>query len=131
MLYVLDTNTIAYFFRGQGRVAQRMLEHAPSNIAVPAVVEYEIRYGLAKARGAAARLKQVEDFVGTAIVLPFGSAEAAAAAQVRVGLERKGIPIGPHDILIAGTALAHRATLVTHNTAEFSRIDGLRLEDWY
>jgi len=63
--------------------------------------------------------------------LPFSEKEAAAAAAIRVELEKKGTPIGPFDILIGGTALAHQSILVTHNIKEFSRIKKLQVEDWY
>jgi len=64
-------------------------------------------------------------------LLPFGRGEAEAAARVRVNLERQGATIGPYDLLIAGTALAHDATLVTRNTREFGRIRKLQIEDWF
>ena len=64
-------------------------------------------------------------------IIPFDEAAALAAAEVRIELERAGMGIGPIDTLVAGTALAHSATLVTHNTREFSRVRGLRLVDWY
>ncbi len=64
-------------------------------------------------------------------VLPFGPPEAASAAQIRADLGRQGMKIGPHDVLIAATALANNVTLVTHNTDEFSRIAGLKMVDWF
>jgi tRNA(fMet)-specific endonuclease VapC len=62
--------------------------------------------------------------------IPFDREAAREAARVRVELERRGIVIGPLDLLIAGTVLSRGATLATNNTREFSRIKGLRLEDW-
>jgi tRNA(fMet)-specific endonuclease VapC len=64
-------------------------------------------------------------------ILPFGEAEARAAARIRADLETVGKPIGPHDVLIAATALAHGATLVTRNLRESRRVKGLLVEDWY
>jgi len=64
-------------------------------------------------------------------VLPFGEAEARAAARIRARLEGEGKPIGPLDVLVAATALEQQAVLVTHNTREFRRVTGLRVEDWY
>ncbi|HSL81928.1 MAG TPA: PIN domain-containing protein [Thermoanaerobaculia bacterium] len=66
-----------------------------------------------------------------ATLLPFGAAEARAAARIRAGLEAQGRTIGPYDILIAATALARGEVLVTHNTEELGRVEGLRLEDWF
>jgi len=64
-------------------------------------------------------------------VIPFDDRAAQASAGIRAGLEMKGTPIGPYDVLIAGSALAHGVTLVTRNTKEFSRVDGLSLESWF
>jgi tRNA(fMet)-specific endonuclease VapC len=64
-------------------------------------------------------------------LLGFGAAEAEAAAGLRARLQEQGCPIGPLENLLAGTALAHGLVLVTHNTREFARIEGLQLEDWY
>ena len=61
---------------------------------------------------------------------PFDAPAAAEAACIRVELEARGVAIGPLDLMIAATALSLGATLVTNNTREFSRIEGLRLEDW-
>jgi tRNA(fMet)-specific endonuclease VapC len=63
--------------------------------------------------------------------LPFGIDEVRCAASIRANLEKKGTPIGPYDVLIAGTALSNKGILVTHNTKEFERVEGLQLEDWY
>ena len=64
-------------------------------------------------------------------VSSFGAKEAEVAATIRADLEKHGTPIGPYDTLIAGIALNLNATLVTHNTKEFKRVNGLNLEDWY
>lgn len=130
-MYVLDTNTLIYFFKGTGGVAQKLFSCAPSDIGVPAIVVYELQTGIAKSSSPQKRTRQLEDLLGSVHVLPFSLAEAKASAQVRARLEVAGTPIGAHDVLIAGTALANRCTLVTHNLAEFARVDGLEIEDWY
>jgi tRNA(fMet)-specific endonuclease VapC len=73
----------------------------------------------------------LESLASTVTILPLGHAEVKAAASIRADLERRGKPIGPYDVLIAGTALAARGILVTQNTREFERIKGLQIEDWY
>jgi tRNA(fMet)-specific endonuclease VapC len=130
-MYLLDTNTLVYFFRGEGQVAQRLLAAAPSSIRVPAVVVYELETGLAKSAEPKRRRRQLDTLLSVVEVIPFGMDEARAAAKARARLEVEGTPIGPVDTLVAGVALAHRAVLVTHNTREFGRVSGLRLEDWY
>jgi tRNA(fMet)-specific endonuclease VapC len=130
-MYVLDTNTLSYFFKGLGRVGERLLATPPAEIALSSIVLFEVEFGLARSSRSEQRREQLQELVSLAVVLPFGPAEAKSAAQIRCELERAGSPIGPYDVLIAGTALSHGAVLVTHNTREFGRIRELVLEDWY
>jgi len=130
-MWVLDTNTLIYFFRGLGQVPQNILSRSPSDIAVPAIVLYELRVGIEKSEAPQRRASQLFDFTSQVEILPFGNAEAEFAAVIRAKLEKKGTPIGPYDILIAATALSKNATLITHNIKEFSRIENLMFEDWY
>lgn len=130
-MYALDTNSVVYFFKGMGRVSERLLSTPPREVALPAIVLYELELGLAKSTAPERRRSQVDELVRRVLILPFGQAEARVTARIRADLERTGEPIGPLDFLIAGTALAHGATLVTHNTKEFQRVGGLSLEDWF
>jgi tRNA(fMet)-specific endonuclease VapC len=130
-MYVLDSNTIIYLFKGLGRVPQNFLRTPPSEVSIPSVVLYELETGIAKSRSPEANRAPLEELLSRAAVLPFGVAEARASARVRAALEKNGRPIGPLDILIAGTALSHGATLVSHNVQEFGRVDGLALVDWF
>lgn len=130
-MYLLDTNTLIYFFKGQGKVAERLLAIPPGEVAISSLSMYEIEVGIAKSAQPAKRRRQFDAFLAAVAVLPFDRPAARAAAMVRVDLERRGIPIGPLDNLIAGVALAHRATLVTHNMREFARLTNLVVQDWY
>jgi len=130
-MYVLDTNTLIYYFKGMGNVADKLLQTAPRDVAIPAVVLYELEVGLAKSNDTKKRRKQLDDFIALMTVLPMNTKEAKAAANIRATLEAKGTPIGAMDTLIAGVALANQSILVTHNTKEFSRVQGLVLEDWF
>jgi tRNA(fMet)-specific endonuclease VapC len=129
--YVLDTNTVVFLFKGQGRVGERLLATAPTDVALPAVVVYELGTGAALSKAPAKRRQQLATLLEAVRVIPFGRAEAAVAAQIRAELEARGEGIGPLDTLIAATAAASRGTLVTHNLREFKRVRGLALEDWY
>ncbi len=126
MRYVLDTN-----FKGLGDVSKHMLAQSPSELAIPAVVLFELEVGIAKSTSPRKRKSQLQEITALVNVLPFGIAESKSAAQIRVKLERKGLPIGPYDVLIAATALANNMILITHNQKEFGRIKDLRIEDWY
>lgn len=130
-MYALDTNTLIYFFKGKGRVVDRLLATSPANVAIPAVVAYEIETGIAKSTNPDRLRNQFDGLLSVVRLLPFAANEARHVARVRAYLENAGTPIGPLDTLIAGTALANGLALVTHNTKEFNRVPGLQLEDWF
>ena len=100
---------------------------------MPAIVEYELRYGLLRLPEAVAspRLQALAQLLRPMSVLPFDAGCASQAARIRVDLESRGVPIGAHDTLIAATALRHQATLVTRNVREFSRVIGLQCLNWH
>lgn len=132
-MLVLDSNTISYYFRGDPLVVPRMQALKPADVGVPAIVEYELRYGLMRLppEAAAPRQAALAKLLQPLHVLPFDRECAAHAARIRAELESVGTPIGPHDTLIAATALRHQATLVTRNVREFSRVPGLQWVDWH
>jgi tRNA(fMet)-specific endonuclease VapC len=130
-MWALDTNTLIYFFRGEGNVGKEILSRSPSDIGIPSIVLYELEVGIAKSTSPRKRMGQLEELTAVVQTLPLGAAEARVSAAIRSNLEKKGKPIGPYDVLIAGTAKACNATLITRNTREFKRVQGLVLEDWY
>jgi tRNA(fMet)-specific endonuclease VapC len=130
-MYILDTNTLIYFFKGIGNVSTRLLQTPPRSIGIPTIVLFELEVGIAKSTSPKKRRLQLESLTSTVNILPLGYEEAIGASTLRADLENRGKPIGPYDVLIAGTALANKGILVTHNTSEFERIKGLQLEDWY
>ena len=121
-MYALDTNTVLDYFRGRGGVAKSLLAVPPSEVALPAIVVYEVWIGVLGSHNAARRQSQYERFLATVEVLAFNSAVGRRAAELRHALERRGEGIGPMDTLVAATAIAHNATLVTRNVHEFGRI---------
>lgn len=131
MKYVLDTNTVIYFFKNMGNVAMNLFQLRPEQIAIPAVVLYELQVGILKSNNPNKRIQQLNTLLKQIKVLPFSQQTAFYAAQIRQSLEKKGTPIGNYDVLIAASALETQATLVTHNTREFSRIENLQLTDWF
>jgi len=130
-MYILDTNTLIYFFKGMGNVSHKFLETSPKEIAIPSIVLFELEYGIAKSNSPKKRQGQLKEICSLVEVLPFSNQEACFSARIRVQLEKKGTPIGSFDVLIAGTALAHKGILVTNNTKEFARITELKIENWY
>jgi tRNA(fMet)-specific endonuclease VapC len=130
-VYALDTNTILDYFRGRGNVSARLLSIAPGEIALPAIVAYEVWVGVLGSRNARRRQIQYEQFLAVIQVLPFDLAVSRKAAEIRLALGRRGETIGPMDTLIAATALAHDATLITRNEREFGRVQGLKIANWH
>ena len=98
---------------------------------ISSIVYYELKVGIAKSNAPEKRLYQLNSLVSQISLLAFTEKEANTASHIRATLERKGIPIGALDTLIAATAIANNATLVTHNTGEFSRVTELQLTDWF
>lgn len=130
-MFVLDTNTLIYYFKGQGNIKQHLLSTSPKDIGIPTIVLYELELGIAKSNAPQKRSKQLKDMLSVVNVLAFSEKEARVTAKIRVQLEKKGTPIGSYDYLIAGTTLSNNAVLVTNNTKEFNRVKGLKLENWF
>ncbi len=130
-MFALDTNSMIYFFKGMGRVAERLLATPPSEVTLPTVVLYELEVGIAKSGSPKKRRGQLDEMLRIIRLLPFDRAAADASARIRAELEASGTPLGPIDTLIAGTALAAGVTLVSHNVKEFGRVPGLQILDWF
>lgn len=132
-MLILDSNTISYYFRGDPLVVPCLQALSPVDVGVPVIVEYELRYGLLRLppEAAAPRLAALAALLRPLQVLPFDSECAVHAARIRVELEAAGTPIGPHDTLIAATALRYRGTLITRNVREYSRVAGLQCVNWH
>ncbi len=129
MRYLLDTNACIALLNGRPlSVAHRVRQHTSSEFGLPAPVTYELYYGAFKSRNPDRNIGLLDRIAFE--VVPFDAADARAAGAVRANLEAIGRPIGPLDTLIAGQALARGLILVTANTHEFARVDGLNCEDW-
>jgi tRNA(fMet)-specific endonuclease VapC len=131
MTYLLDTNTCIKYLNGRSETIRQHLETLESqDIVMCSVVKAELFYGAIKSAKPAENLTKQRRFVNHFISFPFDDPAAEVYAQLRTRLERSGTPIGPNDLLIAAIAVANNLTLVTHNTGEFERVDGLQIEDW-
>ena len=131
MKYLLDTNTLIYYFKGLGNVKERLLVCQPSEIVLSSVVYYELQVGILRSTSPQKRIAQLAILKNQVSWVDFDEKSAEATAQIRVELERIGKPIGSYDVQIAGMAMANDLILVTHNTGEFGRVSGLKLEDWF
>jgi tRNA(fMet)-specific endonuclease VapC len=129
MIYLLDTNAvIALLNSSHSLLAQRARRQMPHDVCVSAIVTHELYYGAFKSQRVEQNVALLDELRFQ--VLEFDKEDARHAGEVRAALAVAGTPIGPYDVLIAGQARARDLILITHNLKEFSRVPGLRLEDW-
>ena len=126
---MLDTDTVSYALRGIGAVGERLLAMRPSSVAVSALTVAELRFG-ADHRKSKRLHRLIDTFCAGVMVLAFDEAAAARFGIVGAALAVRGEPIGQIDTLIAAHALAEDLTLVTNNIKHYSRVPGLRTENW-
>ncbi len=132
-MFLLDTNACITWIRGgNSRFEARAISRPQyaGRAVLCSVVRAELLFGAYRSQRRSENLDRTNAFLAGFQSLPFDDDAAYRHALIRAELTVKGQIIGPNDLLIAATALAHGAILVTHNTAEFSRVPGLLLEDW-
>jgi tRNA(fMet)-specific endonuclease VapC len=128
--YLLDTNIISDMIRHPtGRIASKVREVGPERVCTSIVVAAELRFG-EKKRGSSRLIARVDATLDALNVLPLEAPADRFYGELRADLERRGLPIGANDMLIAAHALTLGCTLVTDNEREFSRVPGLKIENW-
>lgn len=133
MIYLLDSNACITWMRGDSdKFIEQALQRATGfgDLVLCSVVKAELLFGVHASARASENLQRTLRFFEGFPSLPFDDQCAVSYGELRAFLRQKGQLIGPNDLLIAATALAHGATLVTHNVVEFSRVPDLMLEDW-
>ena len=134
MKYLLDTNIVSYFLRDASpTLSQHILDSTPDTLAISIISAGELRYGLSKLPSSKRTTELAHRLDALLIAIPVLLLPSNAAphyGSTRAQLEATGTPIGNNDLWIAAHALAHNMTLVTNNTREFERVQGLKLENW-
>jgi tRNA(fMet)-specific endonuclease VapC len=129
--HLLDTNAvIALIGRRSDVLVNRILQSVAGTIGLPSIVTHELYFGAHKSAKVQHKLETLRLLFADFPILEFDQRDAYTAGETRAVLAAKGTPIGPYDVLIAGQAKARGLVLVTNNVGEFSRVDGLRVEDW-
>lgn len=128
MKYLLDTNVVIGLLANRPSIVTEMRRRSLSEIALSSLVMHELYFGAYKGARTIETLRNYGRLVFS--VLPFETDDARFAAEIRATLQRQGTPIGPYDTLLAGQALARGLVLVTRNTREFARVEGLQVENW-
>lgn len=131
MMYYLDTNIIIYSVKGTFPAIKDHFRKIPmQSIIIPDIVMAEIEYGAKKSQNYSSTISIYTKFTDNFTKAGFDSKSAKVYGEIRSRLEKLGTPIGANDMLIAAIVMSNGGTLVTHNTREFSRIQGLIVEDW-
>jgi tRNA(fMet)-specific endonuclease VapC len=131
MKFLLDTNACIRFLNGRSESIRRQMSmHDSVDIVLSSVTKAELLFGALKGDNPQGRLNTIGPFMTHFVSLPFDDDAAAVYAEIRTDLEKRGLPIGPNDLLIASIAVANQLVLVTHNVREFERVKGLMIEDW-
>jgi len=129
--YLLDSNTCVEYLRNRNqKIVQRIRREPTKNIRLCSVVLGELYFGAFHSTDPTKNLALLRKFLAKFQSLSFDDAAAAIYGEERARLENLGTRIGPHDMQIASIALANHLTVVSHNLGEFSRVQGLCIEDW-
>ncbi len=131
MHYLLDTNICIYLIKKRPpEVLERFGQHSPQDVAISTITLFELGYGVEKSQYRQRSRDALAKFLLPLNLINLDRSSAIEAAIIRAQLEKKGLPIGPYDLLIAGLARSQDMTLVTNNIKEFERVDHLHLENW-
>ena len=132
MKRILDTNVCIDVLRGRKKVVDQLASCEPKDCFISVVTEFELFQGAdrAPAEHREEERSKVARFVASLQILPFDSACAQIAAHINASLLNQGTPISITDAFIAATGMVHQRTIVTNNSKDFLRIDGVTLEDW-
>jgi len=131
MIFLPDTNVwIRFLNQRESLVKNRFLSTDPATILLCTIVKAELFFGAMKSSRIRENLTLLDELFENFESLSFDDAAARKYGEIRSDLARQGTPIGPNDLMIAAIAAVHDAVLVTHNTREFMRVTGLKIEDW-
>lgn len=128
--YMLDTNLCIRVLRDRPQALRARFNSEADGVSISTIVMTELLHGAAKSARPDHHRREVENFAARLEVLPFDLDAAGHAAEIKAVLERRGQMIGGYDLLIAGHARSRGLVIVTGNLAEFTRVEGLRAEDW-
>lgn len=129
-MIVLDTDTISYFLKGIPSVVERFKNTATDVMYTTIINRSELLYGAYYSGENKQRLDKINGFLQCIPILPFNTQSSTIFAENKASLRRAGLTVADFDLLIASIVLAHDALLITNNHKDFSKIKGIRLENW-
>ena len=129
-MYLLDPKTVICILKGQPAVTDNLKSYLSDPIKIGVATHMELYYGAYKSQWVAANAARVKTLAQSIEMVPINAVVAETFGMIKASLESGGNRLDDFDLAIAATALAYNLILVTNNTEHFSRIDGLRLENW-
>ena len=131
MKYFLDTNICIYYLKGMyPEIIKKLLSKNPEDIKIPSIVKAELMYGAEKSESKNKIKEKIIEFLLPFEIVGFNDEATEIYGKTREYLEKKGMIIGPNDLIIASTVLSQNGTLITNNAKEFKRIKELKIENW-
>lgn len=131
MKYMLDTNMCIYAQKNIPQVIEKIKNNFQYGVAISSITLAELEFGVQASANVEKNTIALYKFLSIVEILDFDSSAATEYGKIRADLKRKGTPIGNMDMLIAAHAKSEDLIVVTHNTREFERVEGLQLEDWF
>ena len=129
MIYMLDTDTVSFLVRRNPSVMRNLIRHEDDEVCISAITYAELRFGMEK-KDSERLFNEVDIIMRKISIISFDESQSELYGRIRLRLEKAGSAIGDMDILIASAALSIGAILVSHNTKHFSKIKGIKVEDW-
>ena len=129
MIYMLDIDTVSFLVKKSPSVIKNLIKHEDDEICISSITYAELCFGLEK-KGSEKLFDEVSAIMGKILIIDFDDSQSELYGKIRLELEKLGTPLGDMDMLIAAAALSSGAILVSHNIKHFSKIKGIKLEDW-
>ena len=129
MIYLLDTDTISHIVRNHPKAIKNLIKHEEDEICISVITYAELYYGLEK-KGSERLFNEVRVITGKCRIIDFNASQSEIYGKIRLELEKSGTPLGDMDMLIAAAAMSEKAILITHNKKHFSKIRGIKVDDW-
>jgi tRNA(fMet)-specific endonuclease VapC len=129
-MYLLDTDTIIYNFKGHPGVRKNLERHFHDPLKLSVITLMELYYGAYKSKKTAANLARIRTLESELEIIPLGRETVETFGMIKADLERMGTPVDDFDLILASCAIAHNLILISNNVRHFERIDGLKIENW-
>ncbi len=130
MTYLLDTDTVIYWLKGNSNISRQVLNAGFHSIAISDITKAELYYGAYKSQKTEENLSAIRNLTERVNFLPFSDPAQALFGEIKAGLEKEGRRLDDLDLMIAAIARSYNLVLVSNNTGHFQRIPSLVIDNW-